>query len=99
MNIYRERVSKIALAPYLSYATGWVMRVWREEPVTTSDPWRTRPADDILRTIDRFVQMPVSQLELAKAILALDRVNAVEIIDMAGFGEKLCRDVLTPPEL
>lgn len=95
INIYRERISKVSLSPYLSYATGWVMRVWRESHIDTDlrfDPGRTRPEDDILKTIDRFVQMPVTPLELAKAILSLERVNAVEVIDMAGFGEVLYKD-------
>lgn len=95
ITIYRERISKVSLAPYLSYATGWAMRVWREERIDADlrfDPGRTRPEDDILKTIDRFVQMPVTQLELAKAVLSLERVNAVEVIDMAGFGEVLYKD-------
>jgi len=97
INIYRERVSKTSLSPYLSYATGWTMRIWREEPLSKFtpgkyEPGRTRLDDDIYGIIQRFVQMPVAPLEIAEAVLALDRVNAVEITDLAGFGEVLYKD-------
>lgn len=97
MNVYRERISKMSLVPYLPYATGWTMRVWREEKLSSYtpgrfDPGRTRIDDDIHGVIQRFVQMPVAPLEIAEAVLALDRVNAVEVIDMAGFGEVLYKD-------
>lgn len=93
--LYRERVSKINLGPLLSYATGWVARVWRQEDIGNPHlyvPGRTTPDDDVLKTISRFVQMPVPPVELAQAILALERVNAVEVIDMSGFGEVLYKD-------
>jgi len=97
--IYRERISRINLTPHLSYATGWTMRVWREEklqdrsaPEPVRIPGRTPPDDDILITINRFIQSPVQPLEIAKAILALDRINAVEVIDLSGFGEVLYKD-------
>jgi hypothetical protein len=95
MHITRERVSKISLSPYLSYATGWIMRVWRAEKLDGDfwrEPGRVHMDGDVLNTVTRFVQMPVSQLELAKAILALDRVNAVEVTDVSGFGEVLYKD-------
>lgn len=95
MEIYRERMSKIQLSTYLHYAAGWVMRVWRQEKIDGDIaymPGRTLPDGDITATISRFVSFPVSQLDLAKAVLALDRVNSVEVIDIAGFGEVLHKD-------
>lgn len=89
---YRERVSKINLGPLLSYATGWTARIWRQEEIGNPHlfvPGRTLPDDDVLKIISRFVQMAVPPVELAVAILALDRVNAVEIVDVSGFGEVL----------
>ena len=94
MNLYRERISKANLSAHLHFAAGWSMRVWREEPPASlfPAPGRVRMDDDIFVAIGKFVDQPVSQLELAKAILELPRVNAVEIVDMAGFGEVLYKD-------
>ena len=94
INAYRERISKANLSAHLHFAAGWTMRVWREEPTSSSypAPGRVRMDDDIFMAIGKFVDQPVSQLELARAILALERVNAVEITDMAGFGEVLYKD-------
>lgn len=93
MTIYRERVTKLNLSAILSYAAGWTLRVWREEPHDKMFVASRTTVDlDIYSALDRHIQNPVSQFELAKAILALDRVNAVEITDMAGFGEVVCKD-------
>jgi len=95
INLYRERISKTSLSPYLSYAQGWTMRIWREERVDSTTlyiPGRCKTDDDVHNAIQRFVQLPASMLDVAKGILELPRVNAVEIIDMAGFGEVLYKD-------
>ncbi len=91
MNITRERISKISLSQYLSYATGWTMRVWRAEEMQTPVqlPGRLQIDSDVHGVIGRLAQMACSPLELAKHILELPRVSAVEVIDMQGFGEKL----------
>ena len=92
---YRERISKASLSPHLSYATGWTVRVWRAFPVGSDfngPPGRTQLDADILSVIQRYVETPVGQLEIAKAILAIDHVNAVEITDLSGFGEVLYKD-------
>lgn len=93
MNI-RERVSRIALGPHLMYAAGWTMRVWREEPVSKNSfsPSHTGIDDDVLRTIQRLQVPPAAPHELAAAVLALERVNAVEIVDMSGAGEVHYKD-------
>lgn len=94
-NILRERISKVNLAVYLTYATGWTMRVWRHEKVDMDlfhNPGQTTVDGDISAAIQRFTAHPATQLELARAILALERVNAVEVIDHAGFGEVLYKD-------
>jgi hypothetical protein len=91
----RERVSRFSPSIYLSYAAGWVMRIWREEDMSTYNnyvPGHTQADRDIAATVQRFVNHPVTQLDLAKAVLELERVNAVEIVDMAGFGEKVTKD-------
>lgn len=91
----RERISKVNLAVYLQYATGWTMRVWRHEKIDGDlfpNPGQTTVDGDISAAIQRFTSHPVTQLELARAILALERVNAVEVIDFAGFGEVLYKD-------
>lgn len=93
-NTYRERLSKVQLSTFLNYATGWVMRVWREERMdgtTHHLPGRSTPDDDVTTVINRFVSFPVSPLALAKAVLDLERVTKVEVIDFAGFGEVLTK--------
>lgn len=95
MNILRERVTRISLSPHLNYATGWSMRVWREEPMDSNrsfEPQRTLPDTDVIQTIQKFVSMANSPLEVAKAVVALERVNAVEIVDVTGAGEVLYKD-------
>jgi hypothetical protein len=91
---FRERVSKINLATHLSYATGWTMRVWREERFDAQldhVPGHTHVDNDIAGMIARNVQFPVPPVELAKAVLSLERVTAVEVLDFSGFGEKLTK--------
>lgn len=91
MNI-RNRVSRIALGPFLTYASGWTMRVWRNEPLEHSGvyvPGRTHVDPDIHGTIQRFVQLPTGPLDLAKAILELERVTRCEVVDVSGNGEDL----------
>lgn len=94
MNILRERMSRIALGSYMAYAAGWTMRVWRV-PVSETDhyePNRTKPDADITQELQKFIVVPSIPLDIAKAILALPRVNAVEVLDIAGFGDVLYKD-------
>lgn len=93
--IYRERISRCPLSTYLSYATGWNMRVWREERLDGGphrEPGRTTLDADIVNTLARFTQLASSPLEIAKTVLELPRINAVEITDFAGHGEVLYKD-------
>jgi hypothetical protein len=92
---YRERTSRIAVSTYLPYATGWVMRVWREEKLDDThfyEPGRNQVDPDIAATISKHVQFPVTPLKLAQAVLDLDRVNACEVVDFTGYGEVLYKD-------
>ena len=91
MNITRERITRISLGQFLSYATGWSMRLWRQEDLATPAqlPGRLQLDSDVHDVIGRLALAACSPLELAKHILELPRMNAVEIIDMQGFGEKL----------
>lgn len=94
--VYRERVCRMNLGAHLNYATGWVMRVWREEEMDVHRdsflPHRTQPDDDIFRKIQSYVQIATSPLDVAKGILSLERVNAVEIVDVTGAGEVLYKN-------
>ena len=93
--IIRERTSKIHLQNHLQYAHGWTMRVWREEPLAstrTFEPNRVVIDEDIRIELGKHIQMPSSPLDIAKAVLALERVNAVEVTDLTGHGECLYKD-------
>lgn len=95
MNITRERVVRVALAPYLPYAAGWVMRVWREhsmEDPGVFNPGRNQIDPDILGRVSQFSNIGTLPLEIARAVLNLERVNAVEVTDMTGFGDVLYKD-------
>lgn len=90
----RERISRFSPSIYLTYAAGWVMKIWREEPFSSGVnfvPGHNQIDRDIGATVQRFVNHPVSPLDLARAVMELERVNAVEMLDMQGFGEKLTR--------
>ena len=91
----RERVTRFSPSMYLSYAAGWSMRVWREEPLDSINnyvPGHNQIDHDIVLTLQRFIQHPVSPLDLSRAVLELERVNAVECVDLQGSGEVLYDD-------
>jgi hypothetical protein len=92
--IYRERISRFSPGIYLTYASGWVMRIWREEKLDNESysPGRTQIDRDVAATIQKFISTPATPLDLCRAILEIERVNAVECIDFAGFGEVLYKD-------
>lgn len=88
----RERVSRCNLGTYLPYGMGWVMRVWREG-LSDGDyiPGHTQIDSDVANVLTRFVSLATRPLDIGRAVLALERVRAVELIDMQGFGEKLTK--------
>ena len=93
MNVTRERINRINLSPFLHYARGWTMRVWREEPKEKQfDANQTLPDPDVLQRINSAVQFPMSQQDLALRVLELERVNAVEVTDAVGAGDVLYKD-------
>lgn len=93
IHVTRERISRINLSPYLHYARGWTMRVWREEPKDKQfEANQTLPDPDIQARINSAVQFPLSPYDLALRVLELERVNAVEVVDTVGAGEVLYKD-------
>lgn len=93
IHVTRERVTRINLSPYLHYARGWTMRVWRDEPKDkVFEPNQTQPDPDVLARINSAVQFPMSQYDLALRVLELERVNAVEVTDTVGAGDVLYKD-------
>ncbi len=92
--VTRERISSANLTGYLTYASGWACRIWREQSTDSEvhyEPGRTRLDSDVVTAIQRFGDIPTSMLEVAKGILALPRVTRVEIRDMVGMGEVLTK--------
>jgi hypothetical protein len=84
MNILRESMTKVqTIMPYFT------VRVWREEPL-----------DAVVDHAELGLQIQaiaregvdVTDVELAKKILALPRMNAVEVLKHNGNGTVLYRD-------
>lgn len=80
MNILRESMTKV------SY-NSWTIRVWREIELGKTEN-RTEIRN---RAVDATLCHKTEE-EIAKYVLELDRVNAVEVLNFKGEGEVLYRD-------
>lgn len=69
------------------------MRVWREEP-KEGLPYPPQPPTpkEIVDKLQELADIPVNQLDLAREILSIPKINAVEITDITGAGEVLYKD-------
>lgn len=84
MSIYIESMTKFSLP-------GLKIRIWREEKETPEDPGTFDKPYDLQEAMDRL-DVHKSFYEMAKELLEIERVNAVEILDPAGDGIVIYKD-------
>lgn len=93
MNILRENICRLPLGFYITAATGWWIRVWRESDLNEPDPIDAdKDLTELLTRMDQLDAEQISFLSIATAVLNLERVNAVEVSDEEGFGIVEYRD-------
>lgn len=86
-----ESMTRVNLGDFNVFYGGSFMRVWREErPELGWNFARTR--DEIHQKIELNIRGVVGMREMAEAVLAMDRVNAVEIVDSHGQGMVAYKD-------
>lgn len=77
MNIYTESISRYRKSRGLG---DWLVRVWRQEELGKDADW-----SDVLLALEAGPEKEPGW-QLAKRILEVDRVNAVEVTDEEGMG-------------
>lgn len=90
----RQRFQTLPLSRYLPYAEGCIMRVWRDEPLDSGasyTPGRVNADADLWARLQSFIGFPATMLEIAQAVLNMERVQKVLITDDLGFGEYLTK--------